>query len=178
MARYIAFLRGINVGGHTVKMQELRRLFESLGFTEVETVIASGNVVFESPERDARALERKIETLLESELGYAVATFVRTPAELTAVVRREPFGELEGEAVVYALFLRDKPSAALRKALEALETENDAVGIGAREVYWLRRTRCKEAEVFGVKFAKALGPESTSRNMTTVRKIAEKTGDG
>jgi uncharacterized protein (DUF1697 family) len=175
MHRYIAFLRGINVGGHTVKMQELRRLFESNGFTGVETVIASGNVVFESPERDARKLERRIEALLEERLGYAVATFLRTPRELVAVARRQPFGDqLGAEAVVYAVFVRAEPAAALRRALAAIGTANDELSIGVREVYWLRRMRIKESDAFGVLLAKALGPESTTRNMTTVRKIAER----
>lgn len=69
MSRFIAFLRAINVGGHTVKMNDLRQLFEFLGFSGVETFIASGNVVFETASRNARALERKIEKKLGEVLG-------------------------------------------------------------------------------------------------------------
>ena len=61
MPRYVAFLRAINVGGHTVKMDQLRRLFERLGFSKVETFIASGNVIFESASRSAKALEKNTE---------------------------------------------------------------------------------------------------------------------
>ncbi len=91
MPRYIAFLRAINVGGHTVKMDALRQHFESLGFTGVETFIASGNVVFETESTDAQALERQIEGALHAALGYEVATFIRTTAELAAVAQYEPF---------------------------------------------------------------------------------------
>ena len=80
MPRYVAFLRAINVGGHVVKMDDLRRRFAQLGFTEVETFIASGNVIFSSPSRDAAALEKKIERQLEKSFGYEVKTFVRTLA--------------------------------------------------------------------------------------------------
>ena len=62
MSRYLAFLRAINVGGHTVKMDALRHIFESLGFTSVETFIASGNVIFEAGQQDPAALEKAIET--------------------------------------------------------------------------------------------------------------------
>ncbi len=75
MERYVAFLRAINVGGHTVKMDYLRQVFESFGLSGVETFIASGNVVFEAPTADARALDEQIGQGLREALGYDVATF-------------------------------------------------------------------------------------------------------
>jgi uncharacterized protein (DUF1697 family) len=72
MPRYVAFLRAINVGGHIVKMDALRRHFASLGFDDVETFIASGNVIFQSRSTAAAALERRIEACLEERLGYEV----------------------------------------------------------------------------------------------------------
>ena len=175
MPRHIAFLRGINVGGHNVKMQELRRLFESLGFDGVETVIASGNVVFESPD-GGRKLEQRIEACLAEALGYDVATFLRTAPELAAVARQQPFAPdaLAPGAVVYAVFLRDKPAPALRRELEALTTDNDEARVGKRELYWLRRERGKDSDLFGVRLGKLLGAETTVRNMNTVRRIVEK----
>src|ERR1044072_3211714 len=101
MPRYIAFLRAINVcGHHSVKMDFLRRLFESLGFSKVETFIASGNVVFETRAQNAQALERAIEKRLREALAYEVATLIRTAAELAVVASYKPFSqsELEGAA--------------------------------------------------------------------------------
>src|ERR1043166_2986989 len=92
--RYAAFLRAINVGGHVVKMDRLRKVFEAAGFSDVETVINSGNVVFRSPKRSGDAMARTLETRLEKTLGYAVATFVRSEPELAAIAAREPFGPL------------------------------------------------------------------------------------
>src|SRR5687768_820258 len=98
MQRYIALLRGINVGGgHVVKMQELRKLLESPGLKSVETVIASGNVVFESSDPGGQKLEKRIETVLKDGLGFEVATFLRTVTELKAVVENHPFKLEEDE---------------------------------------------------------------------------------
>ena len=77
MPRYVAFLRAVNVGGRVVKMEALRRIFESAGLTNVETFIASGNVLFDSGSRSEKALRAKIEKSLQNELGYSVVTFLR-----------------------------------------------------------------------------------------------------
>src|SRR5271157_3382159 len=91
MTRYIALLRAINVGGHVVKMDALRGLFESLGFSNVETFIASGNVLFETNSNSN--LEKKIESKLHTALGYDVATFIRTDAELKAIANYKAFAQ-------------------------------------------------------------------------------------
>ena len=88
MPRCVAFLRAINVGGRTVKMDYLRSLFEDLGFADVETFIASGNVVFESKSKGVEALAKKIESRLGGALGYEVATFLRTDAQIARASRR------------------------------------------------------------------------------------------
>jgi uncharacterized protein (DUF1697 family) len=178
MARHIAFLRGINVGGRRVKMPELRRLFESLGFTDVETVIASGNVVFESPEGRARDLGRAIERHLAQALGYEVATFLRTIPELAEVAAQKHFdlSKETPDAVLYVIFLRDRPAETVEQALRALDTDNDETRVAGREVYWLRRARGKDSEVFGVRIGRLLGAETTVRNMNTVERIVEKYG--
>jgi len=85
MPRYVALLRGINVGGHVVKMDRLRTVFAAIGCSDVETFIASGNVIFSSPSGDAAALERRAEAALEEALGYEVTTFIRTPEQLQSI---------------------------------------------------------------------------------------------
>ena len=78
MSKYIALLRAINVGGHTVKMDYLKKLFEKIGFVNVETFIASGNVYFETKLKNQKSIRQTIEKKLEKELGYKVATYIRT----------------------------------------------------------------------------------------------------
>src|ERR1700694_4608695 len=100
MPKYVAFLRAINVGGHTVKMDHLRNLFEAMGFSNVETFIASGNVIFDSKSRSTKTLEIKIERSLETNLGYKVATFIRSISELVAVARYKPFHDSDADGNV------------------------------------------------------------------------------
>src|ERR1039458_910825 len=102
MPRYVALLRGINLGGHTVKMDRLKKLFEELGLKNVETFIASGNVVFESASKNAGALEKKIAVHLEKSLGFPAATFLRTDQELAAVLEHEALGDFGAQTVYIA----------------------------------------------------------------------------
>jgi uncharacterized protein (DUF1697 family) len=88
---YIALLRGINVGGHTVKMDVLRGLFAELGFTQVRSYIQTGNIFFESEEVDRQTLRQKIEKHLEKSLGFNVAVCIRTVDELEEIIRLDPF---------------------------------------------------------------------------------------
>lgn len=177
--RYIAFLRAINVGGHTVKMDDLRRHFAALSFTQVETFIASGNVIFESPEGDAAALERQIAGHLQQALGYAVATFLRTAAELRALTAYQPFPAtaLAGEgAGLYIGFLPDSPAAAATDRLQTLRTPADDFVIHGRELYWLRQGRLSDSPYTGATLEKTLRLPTTLRNVTTVQKLAAKYG--
>jgi len=131
MQRYIALLRAINVGGHNVKMEQLRALFVELGFSGVETFIASGNVSFEAPEGDASALAERIEAHLCAALGYEVATFLRTPAELAAVVRYEPFpGVAAPSDALYICFFAAPPAPETEAKLRALGSEADEFHAG------------------------------------------------
>jgi uncharacterized protein (DUF1697 family) len=175
VSRYVALLRAINVGGHVVKMEKLRALFEELGFTEVETLIASGNVLFSSSARNAAALEEKIERHLASALGYEVVTFVRTPAEMKAVVEFDPFPELveEGHTLSVA-FLKQHPGTATAERLHGMRTDYDELRVHGRELYWLARGRTSDSTVWRTPMEKILGGPATSRNVTTVRKLAAK----
>jgi uncharacterized protein (DUF1697 family) len=172
--RYIAFLRAINVGGHVVKMDRLRALFEALRFRNVETFIASGNVLFDARPDDAAALEDRIERHLERELGYVVATFLRTPAQVAAVAAYQPFPDLDPTHSLYVGFLRSPPSEERRDKLLALGSDVDDFHVHDRELYWrLRVKQLNESKVTGAKLERAIGA-TTLRNVTTVRKLGEK----
>lgn len=107
--RYVAFMRALNVGGRIVKMDLLRKLFEELGFTDVATYIASGNVIFHSPETDTGKLERTINAHLEESLGYVVGTYIRTPAELATIAAHRPFPDAELDAPGHTLYINFLP---------------------------------------------------------------------
>lgn len=175
--RFIAFLRAINVGGHTVKMDHLRRLFEALGFSNVATFIASGNVIFDSPVAKTQTLEQQIESHLKTSLGYDVATFIRSTAELAAIAQYQPFTPTELETVdhfLYIAFLKTQPTGATQHKLMAFRTNTDDFHIHDREIYWLCRTKLSESSFSGALLEKTIGMSATMRNVTTVRKLAAK----
>jgi uncharacterized protein (DUF1697 family) len=176
MARWIAFLRAINVGGHTVKMDRLRQLFESLGYTRVETYIASGNVLFEAPEADAHALKDRTEIALLDALGFKVNAFLRTPVELAAIARYASFqpGDLEKAIAFNVAFLSTALGEEAQERLMALRTDIDDFHVHGREVYWLCRKRQSESTFSNAVLERAVSQPSTLRGMKTLQKMIEK----
>ena len=177
VTRLIAFLRAINVGGHNVKMDRLRELFESLGLSNVETFIASGNVIFDSPATNTQMLEKEIEDHLGGSLGYEVATFIRSASELGDIASYRPFeaSELDREGnSLYIAFLRSPPGGEAEERLAAFRTEIDDFHVVGREVYWLCRKRMSESAFSGALLEKTVGMPATMRNATTIRKLAAK----
>ena len=176
MPKYVALLRAINVGGHTVKMDHLRSLFGAIGFSNVETFIASGNVIFDSRSKDTAALERKIEKHLQTALGYEVKTFIRTVAELAAVANYKPFAESELSAHgLYVGFIAGSPDKPSREKLLSCTSEIDDLLVDGREVYWLCRAKLMTDSKFsGALAEKILGMRATFRNSTTIKKLVAK----
>jgi len=176
LSRYVAFLRAINVGGHTVTMAALRKHFEELGCSSVETVVASGNVVFDTTARSASALESRLSAHLERRLGYAVIPFLRTPEELARIVAHRAFArdEVGAAHALFVGFTGRVVDAGARRRVQSLASDLDAFHFRGREVYWLARERVADSKVYGGGLEKALGQAATMRNITTVRKIAEK----
>lgn len=177
MPKYVAFLRAINVGGHTVKMDHLRRQFEAMGFSNVETFIASGNVIFDSKSKNTQVLERKIEKALREALGYEVATFVREISEVVAVAAYKPFEaarlSAEGNSL-HVGFLTETPTEQAKQKLLTLSCEVDSFHLSGREIYWLRCGNFSESEFSGALLEKTVGMRATFRNSTTVKRIAAK----
>jgi uncharacterized protein (DUF1697 family) len=173
MNKYVAFLRAINVGGHTVKMDHLQKLFESPGFSRVETFIASGNVIFETSAKNAAALEKKIAAHLEGSLGYAVDTFLRTAQEVAEIEERSPFRVEKEDDSIYVAFLHEAPDAAARSALMALKNKFNDFAALDREVYWLRLNR--DDSLFRKNpLENTLRLSTTMRNLTTIHNLVEK----
>jgi uncharacterized protein (DUF1697 family) len=178
MPRLIAFLRAINVGGRNVTMAELRGVFEALGLKEVETFIASGNVIFASASKDIEALQRKIESQLLRSLGYEVKAFLRTVSEVAAIARYKPFNEsqLKSATALNVAFLAGPLDAAAEKSLLALRTEIDDFHVQGREVYWLCKVRQSDSKFSNTRFEKMLNTRATWRNINTVARLTARYG--
>lgn len=173
--RYIAFLRAVNVGGRVVKMPVLKKAFESLNLSNVETFIASGNVVFETAASDVLKVERKIEARLREALGYEVTTMVRSVTEVSTIARLAPFPQsaLTDGAQIYVGFLSGEPGKPERQRLMSLANEIDDFHVAKREVWWLCR-KDLTTRSGGPPFEKVLGLRVTFRNARTVTRIAAK----
>lgn len=177
MPHYIALLRGVNVGGRTVKMDKLRAVLGKAGLTDVETLIASGNVVFRSSSRSDAALEKKIEAALEGSFGFAVKVMVRSAGEMRNVAALEPFGSLGDNHTLHVAFLKaPPPQDGLAKVL-ALRDEATDMKLHGRELYFKVTGRFSDSVVFRSPIEKLLGVPMTVRNANTVRKLAARTAE-
>ena len=114
---YAAFLRGINVGGHrSVRMDALKKAFESLGFKNVKTLLASGNVVFQAPPMSASVLTKQIEKTLKKTFGFEIGVLIRTIKELQRLDKANPFAGIKVTAQTrrFVTFLSAKPASRLK----------------------------------------------------------------
>jgi uncharacterized protein (DUF1697 family) len=177
MFKFVAFLRAINVGGgRSVKMQSLRQVFESLGFSRVATFIASGNVVFETTTKKTKTLEREIERALKAALGYEVRTFVRGEAKLAKIAGYRPFPRSKFDETWHSniIFLADSLNEKLKENVNALGTNMDAFEVHGREIYWRRRRKQNGALFSTVSLERVLGSAFTVRGANTIKRIVSK----
>jgi uncharacterized protein (DUF1697 family) len=175
MDRYVAFLRGMNLGNRRIKNEELRRHFEAMGFEEVATFRASGNVIFSTSKREAEAkLAARVEAELDERLGYDVPVFLRSAAELATIAAHEPFDSkavTKSKGKLQVSFLKQKPGAGAKKKALALATDENLLAIEGRELYWLPSGGISESDLDLQGLDAALGA-GTMRTMGTVEQIA------
>jgi uncharacterized protein (DUF1697 family) len=178
MPRYVAFLRGMNIGGRRISNKDLCAAFEEIGLPDASTFRASGNVVFDAPAGASRAkLAEQIEQGLERVLGYAVPVFPRDAAETRAIAAFEPFPAAQVEASkgkLQVVLLASKPKANARS--EALDhaTELDPLAIDGSELYWLPSGGTLDSDLDLAAVAKLLGGLTTMRTKGTIDLIAAK----
>jgi uncharacterized protein (DUF1697 family) len=174
MDRYVAFLRGMNLGGRRITNDDLRKHFEALGCEDVATFRASGNVIFAADGEGEEELTLRLEAGLQDRLGYAVPVFLRAAEELLAISSHEPFDAKRVEASKGKLqiaLLAKKPAAAAAKRALALSTDEDRLAIEARELYWLPDGGLSESDLDLKALAAILGP-TTIRTKGTIDQIA------
>jgi uncharacterized protein (DUF1697 family) len=175
MARYAAFLRGMNLGGRRITNPELGAAVAAIGFEEVETFRASGNLIFSAADGEA-AVARRLETGLGESLGYEVPVFLRSATEVRAIAAREPFepGVVEASAgKLQVALLQRRPSAKSRRAALAMATDEDRLAIEGRELYWLPSGGMSESELDLNAIGAILGL-TTIRTIGTIEQVAAK----
>jgi uncharacterized protein (DUF1697 family) len=175
--RYVTFLRAINVAGHaTVKMEALRAVFVSAGCKGVESVIQSGNVVFESTDRDATAVSKRIRRRLRDLLGGEPVFVIRTIPELERMASQSPFKDSRASAdpKLYVAFLERQPGRTPVFPLISSQEALEAIGMRDRDVFVVSRRKKNGFFGFPNNFVeKELGVTATTRNWSTVTKIIQ-----
>ncbi len=174
MPIYVAMLRGINIGSHKrVKMDELRKSFEALGFEQVKTYIQSGNVVFKAGKASSAALGKKIEARIVSDFGFSSSVVVRTSAELGDIVAANPFLEQRGidHEKLHVTFLSEAPAAPALKKLAEFTMAPDQSRCVGREIFLHLPNGFSGSSLWKVPWEKALAVVTTTRNWRTVNAI-------
>ena len=175
MTKFVAFLRGINVGGNKlIKMEDLKKCFASAGFKNVKTILASGNVLFESANADENALAKKIADKLKAELGHDVGIQIRSIDEIQKLADRAPFKKIKvtPETRLYITFLPEKPKSKLKIPYASPEKDFRILEVTNREVCTAITISPGRAttEMMGI-LEKEFGKNITTRNWNTVGKI-------
>lgn len=175
MLRYVAFLRGINVGGHRkIKMEALRQVFESLEFQNVKTLLNSGNVLFETREVDPTAVVRKIEENLKETFGFEVRVILRTSREIQDLIDSDPFINItvSPQTRLYVTFLSEAPKSNLKIPYESPEKDFKIVSVTNGEVYSVLTLNSSRRTPDAMDILeKEFGKKTTMRNWNTVTKI-------
>jgi uncharacterized protein (DUF1697 family) len=165
--QHVAFLGGINVGGHRVTMETVRAEFAHLGYTDISTFIASGNVIFTAPKRSDH--DDKIAEHLGRQLGWPVPTWVRTAADVVAAVDLRPFGTIaDGDTHMVAFCATETG-----RDIERLNSDVDRFEPHGNDLHWLIHGNLLDSAVTLKALAKALGQPCTTRNMKSLAKLAD-----
>lgn len=176
MIRYLAFLRGINVGGYRkIKMTDLRATFISAGYTDVITYIQSGNVIFNSTEINPELLSQNIEQSIEKTAGFRTEVIIRTASELENIVHQNPFeGREDDRHKLYVTFFKVEPTQDIIQELLSLRSDIEQFTIRKRELFSLIDKKAPQKSRFSNNFIeKHFNIPATTRNWRSVIKILE-----
>ncbi len=174
MPVFIAFLRGINVGGKkTIAMAKLKALLEKVGFEDVKTHLNSGNVVFATKEKSPDKLTRTIENAIGKEFGFAPAIVLRSAAELKAILAKNPFPKMEKSDPSHLLVmtLAGKPHAGAKAKLAEAHQGDEEIHIAGENVYLTYPNGIGKSKLTNTLLEKHLGVAGTARNWNTLTKL-------
>lgn len=176
MAKYAALLRGIGPGNPNMRNDKLRGVFESLGFLNVQTVISSGNVLFESNSADIPALEEKIEKAISSRLGFHSTTIIRSLEQLQQTSANDPFADIEHSPTNYltVTFLKKELPTDLRLPYQPPGKSYTLLAMRGQAIYSVVDLTGSRAPDFMVWLEKQFSKEITTRTWKTVNRILAK----
>jgi uncharacterized protein (DUF1697 family) len=173
MKKFAAFIRGINVGGITLKMEDIKGIFVGLGFNNVITYIQSGNIVFDSSETDKALLEERIRESIATKSNLDVAVFVKTKEQIQSLVSNNPFGKTMDEKRSYVTMLDSVPAGGKLDAIKAINSAKEKFILKKDVVYSYYGNGYGKSKYTNNYFEKVFGVSATTRNWTTINKILD-----
>ena len=176
MGKFIALLRGINVSGQKkIKMSELKILFEDISFTNVETYIQSGNVLFNCSTNSKKVISDKIERGIADKFDYQVQVIIKTPDELGYVLKNNPFLKSKTKDVekIYFTFLSEVPSQEKIQKLKEVDSSSEEYVLNGTTIYLFFPGGYGKAKMNNNFFEKKLNVFATTRNYKTVKALFE-----
>src|SRR5690348_4266888 len=176
LMKYAALLRGINVGGNKIiKMDALRMLCESLGLSGAQTLLQSGNVVFQSEEKNRERLARRIEGGIEKKFGFEARVVVRSSTDLRRVIEKNPFkaGKTPNLSLLQVMFLDWKPEASAFAELRSSYKGPEEMHLGGEELYIYYCNGSGNSKLTNDYIQRKLQVTGTARNWNTVGKLLE-----
>ncbi|MGD6808669.1 MAG: DUF1697 domain-containing protein [Candidatus Bathyarchaeia archaeon] len=177
MVWFVAFLRGINVGGRVVVKQTLKDVFVSLGFSDFSTFKQSGNVIFQTQELDSQELIRNIEAKLQTTLGYPVAVFIRTIKQLKDMLDLDPFRDQIPEGTSFLVTFLPTAQTQLTYELPFIIPKSTAKVINACGTEVFSVTHCGGEGALPNPFIESkFKVKATTRNLNVIRGIVKKYG--
>jgi uncharacterized protein (DUF1697 family) len=172
MTHYVAFLRGINVGGRIVKMADLQSCLHQLGLENIKTYLQSGNVSFESPEKSTDVLKKQIEKSLTDTFGYPAKVQVFSHDKLAAIVAANPFKDADATKHQYVIFMENGLESELCNEAKELDDNQEMVECGQGVVYWKVHKGNTLKSSFAKQLTKAKYKDfNTNRNVNTLQKM-------
>ena len=174
MPRYVALFGSINVGRNRLKMADLRAAFEGEGFTNIETVVASGNVLFDHEERPEVGLEEKLTLMMRHKFGMDSVALVRSRDALAAAIAENPFGADGEENFVHTLFLDGPVDPDGFARLEKDRTGPERLAAGDRALHIDYVAGAGESRLVGAFIERRMGSRGTARNLRSMKRILAK----
>ncbi|HLD93419.1 MAG TPA: DUF1697 domain-containing protein [Anaerolineales bacterium] len=172
MAKYVALLRGINLGKRQIKMAELKKVFETQGYQDVRTLLASGNVIFTAKETKATKLRSKIGVAIKKQFGFGVPVILRSEKEVQALIKSDPFKGVKAapQTRFYITFLSELPRSKLKTPYNSMGGEYLMLAITKGHVVSVLGPKVKSPDVMDF-LGEEFGSNITTRNWNTVKKI-------
>jgi uncharacterized protein (DUF1697 family) len=170
MMEYISFLRGVNVGGRKIRMDDLRELYISLGLKDVSSYIQSGNIIFNHPRNED--LVSLLENKIMDTFGFEVSIIIRKRSEMEKIVEENPFLE-EDVSKLHITFLKESPQELPKEYIDQIKDNSEKYSIKGKEIYLFLPNGYGRTKLSNNFFEKKLKVTATTRNFKTTRKLLD-----